>query len=103
MKRQWSDPVRAVHVETHIGESDIPGAFCFEALNKGLFYICPCGCGTLGFLRFREGEPSDGPSWEFNGNLEAPTLSPSIRHLTGCHYHGHLRDGVWTFEGDSGA
>jgi hypothetical protein len=37
---------------------------------------CP-GCGHSMFLPIR-GPAPDGPSWEFNGDLERPTLSPSI-------------------------
>ncbi len=96
------EPVRATHVPQQIGESNIPGAYSIESENKGLFYICPCGCGDLGFLTFCHAAEANRPSWEFDGNREAPTLAPSIRRLIGCKFHGHLRAGVWTFEGDSG-
>lgn len=46
--------------------------------------------------------------WDFTGNLEAPTLSPSVRHFwthpetkkqhTTCHYH--LKNGVLEYCGD---
>ncbi len=41
--------------------------------------------------------PNDGggPSWAWDGNKEAPTLSPSIRCFTGDQtlWHGYLRAG----------
>lgn len=45
--------------------------------------------------------PQHPPSWDWNGNLERPTLSPSILSRTGpdgvniC--HSYLRDGVFEF------
>lgn len=64
-------------------------------------YYCPCGCGELTTLRVvrQDKEPNDG-TWLWDGNLERPTLSPSIRHLNGCKFHGHLQAGVWSSAGD---
>lgn len=47
--------------------------------------------------------PVEGPHWEWDGNLERPTLSPSIlQRQSGkiplC--HSFLRDGRWQFLGD---
>lgn len=36
-------------------------------------------------------KPSGSPSWEWNGNREKPTLSPSI--WTHGHWHGWVRNG----------
>lgn len=44
-----------------------------------LFY-CP-GCKYLHAARVRQG--NEHPSWEWNGSLEAPTLSPSVLNRTG--------------------
>lgn len=47
--------------------------------------------------------------WNFNGDLEKPTLSPSVRHfymrengeqVTTCHYH--IKDGIIEYCGDCG-
>lgn len=70
-----------------------PGAFTFEANLKGMFFVCPCGCGAEGFLPFRS-EGLGRPSWEWNGNRESPTLAPSVRQLN-CGWHGWLRSGNW--------
>ena len=43
-----------------------------------------------------------GPCWEFDGNLEAPSFSPSIevkRH-NGTHCHAFLKEGKWQFLND---
>lgn len=33
------------------------------------------------------------PTWEFDGNWEKPTLSPSV--LCWCKFHGWIREGRW--------
>lgn len=60
----------------------------------GMIYVCPCGCGKTGALAFR---PHASPSWEWDGNKEAPTLSPSVHDIPHgkTHWHGYLRAGVW--------
>lgn len=72
----------------------VPGAFSFEAEDKGIFYNCPCGCDTKGFIPFRN-KVTDRPSWNWDGNRDAPTLDPSIQRTQGCKWHGHLIAGVW--------
>ncbi len=70
-----------------------PGAFKFFAAGGrvvGLNYRCPCGCGSLAPLDFK---PAESPSWNWDGNREAPTLSPSVHHEG--HWHGYLRGGIW--------
>lgn len=32
-------------------------------------------------------------TWEFNGNFEKPTLTPSV--LCSCGLHGYVTDGIW--------
>lgn len=62
---------------------------------------CPCGCGSFMNLPINVGEKVE-RKWLWDGNRERPTLHPSIRDLSGCRFHGHLNNGVWTFCGDSG-
>ncbi len=73
---------------------------------QALMFVCP-GCqaddrGSTGLHLLPVNSPQHQPSWEWDGNLEAPTLSPSI--LTGkdspniC--HSYLRNGVFEFLGD---
>lgn len=78
------------------------GAYRFEGdpppgEKSGITMVCPCGCGTQHYLPFR-GAPYTtdlGPAWGWDGNVEAPTLSPSVRMLTPCAWHGYLRAGFW--------
>ena len=87
-------PVKA----TLVSDIDSPGApaGAFELFNAGerafagMIYICPCGCGAKGALNFR---PHESPSWDWDGNRDAPTLSPSVHHVG--HWHGWLRNGIW--------
>ena len=60
----------------------------------GSGFRCPCGCGKEGWLPVN-GEGSPGPSWEWDGNRERPTLAPSVLQLSGCRWHGWLRNGEW--------
>lgn len=89
-----TSPIRAVLVEDIDAEGAPPGAFEYfrsrERDRAGIFYVCPCGCKSWGVLNFR---PAVSPSWEWDGNVEAPTLSPSVHHVG--HWHGYLRAGVW--------
>lgn len=81
----------------------IDGAIAFVADPPvAVLVICPCGCGTLMRLPIHRGEHPPGVSWLWDGNKEKPTLTPSIRDLGGCRYHGFLKAGVWTFCSDSG-
>lgn len=67
---------------------------------KYVWYACP-GCKHL------HGVPAE--RWLWNGDVEFPTLSPSVRHYytthegnerTTCHYH--VVNGVIQFCGDCG-
>lgn len=69
-----------------------------------LMFVCP-GCQSMGYESgihmLPVNSPSKSPSWNFNGNLEAPTLSPSI--LTKTHggvCHSFLENGVFRFLSD---
>ena len=73
-----------------------PGAFCFEANDAGLFYNCPCGCETQGFIPFAGKVTGHKHSWNWDGNKDQPTLLPSIQRTTGCKWHGHLKVGIWS-------
>lgn len=100
-------PVKAVFVpyaEFFDAEmiAKVPGSLCIapaEHQEPGKpwtrwLYACPCGCGASGAVRVQAGQkPATSPSWEWDGNWEAPTLSPSVHHVG--HWHGWLRNGVW--------
>ena len=56
----------------------------------GLHFWCPCGCGALLGVSF---VPPRG--WTWNGDLQRPTVQPSILHSSpgGCGWHGYLTAG----------
>jgi len=76
----------------------------FEATSApgkaGILFGCPCGCGELKTVGFDSHE-SRRPRWHWDGNLETPTLTPSINILQrdasgkqiGEHWHGYLTAG----------
>ncbi len=70
---------------------------------QALVFVCP-GCAEIsgsGFHMLPVNSETKTPSWDWDGNLEAPTLSPSI--LTNLHNgtcHSFLRAGVFEFLSD---
>lgn len=88
-------PVAALRTND-IDDHARPGAFEYYVNGRepqkiaGMLYACPCGCGNVGALDFK---PAPSPSWQWDGNLDEPTLSPSVHHVG--HWHGWLRKGVW--------
>jgi hypothetical protein len=76
-----------------------PGNFAIRFLDdepQGMIYVCPCGCKRQGYLPFKNAQytTENGPSWEFDGNLDFPTLQPSILDKA-CKWHGWLRNGLF--------
>lgn len=83
-------------------EGQAPGAVEFRkheaASEAGVAFRCPCGCGTEGYLPVRPKGASRTrkPEWEWDGNSEKPTLSPSVFNSgLPCKWHGWLRNGEW--------
>lgn len=75
-----------------------------EDLGDVLYVQCP-GCKSLHGPCIRRGV-NERPVWEWNGDLEHPTLNPSILVTYGgrsqdMRCHSYLRDGVWEFLSDS--
>lgn len=96
-------PVVAQHIADEASFEDeyemgrAAGSFRIE--GDYFWYCCPCGCRQIGALRVGIGHKpphtaEDRATWEWNGSLDAPTLSPSVHHVR--HWHGWLKDGVWT-------
>lgn len=68
---------------------------CTEPSGQRRFwFVCPGRCKGLTAIALRPVLDGSGQSWEFDGNLDAPTLRPSINHL-GC-WHGWLTSGEFT-------
>lgn len=77
------------------GEDDINDVY----LGEAIWLWCPA-CDHLARLPVNR---TEGVSWTWDGNREAPTLSPSIlQHASGtmptC--HSFLENGVWRFLSD---
>lgn len=95
--------LKGKHV-TELGEwhEQPAGAFWFISSHGGtpdvvLGFQCPCGCGKPGALPlYREGEqPIQRPAWLWDGNKDAPTLTPSVQRTHVCNWHGFLQSGEW--------
>lgn len=67
-----------------------------------LLIWCP-GCKTYHQIVTRRMMMGSGPVWDWNGDVEKPTISPSIltwRQFGGYNEercHSFVRDGVWEF------
>ncbi len=92
--------MRAENVATiaELRAGKVAGSICYQAPDEGapwgVSFICPCGCGNEGWLNFRRHDDPSG--WEWDGNREAPTLSPSVLQSgMPCKWHGYLRGGEW--------
>ena len=98
-------PAQAVASVDAVFQVNRPGVFFIYENGGHIYAECPCGCGSHMRLPIHAEDvpaPSLHPNWWWNGDRDKPTLRPSIRDMAGCRYHGHLTDGVWTFETDSG-
>lgn len=58
------------------------------------YRILPGICiGGISFTNDPDAGPGKRDTWQFDGDFEKPTLSPSI--LCGCGFHGWVRNGKW--------
>lgn len=85
-----------------LDDLDRPGDFTFIAgaePDRLMFAAsCPCGCGEhFGiYVRYEPGAPHRPLVWDWDGDRERPTLSPSIqRQMCACLWHGWMRAGEW--------
>ncbi len=56
-----------------------------------ILFVCPCGCGDLTGVPVRP--ESGGSHWNWNGDRDKPTLTPSLQRIDSCRWHGFLTDG----------
>lgn len=93
-------PVAVLRTEVRSTEDHTP-------IRKALHLGCP-GCGGAHRIVVWQAPGETGPVWEWDGNLDAPTVSPSIlvrwtwgpeRIQKAC--HSFLRAGRWEFLADS--
>jgi hypothetical protein len=73
------------------GKMERPGDFCFSE-DLGYLYLWLPGVSGPDAIRIHRGaDPGRERVWGWDGNEDAPTLTPSI-HFPG-HWHGYLRQG----------
>lgn len=88
--------LRYAHIEGEkiTAKDRLPGTFEWAVNGEGklcsIIFTCPCGCGDLSAIAV-----TGTRAWAWDGNVERPTLNPSVKRTTGCKWHGWLRDGVW--------
>ena len=66
--------------------------FLGDPTPKWMRFPCPRGDGECMIALRPIQKLSNGASWEWDGNREAPTISPSI-NCGGCGWHGWIRAG----------
>lgn len=105
MTRHAPETVVGVRRDDLFADDVTDGSFtAYEGMSR-FHCVCPCGCGShMNLPVYLSGQEKPAQvAWVWNGNVEKPTLSPSIHDLSGCKFHGFITDGIWTFTGDSGA
>lgn len=88
---------KQVHNHEHLKN---PGEYMFTGRLKhpgihGMIMCCPCGCGDNSGIDFDTSPGVTLPFWKWDGNEDAPTLSPSLQKTGKCRWHGHLVKGVF--------
>lgn len=72
-----------------------PGAFLIKdaSVNGELFkhIWCKLPSGGIGCLALSPAPPAAGPAWGFDGNMDKPTLTPSVHQIGD--WHGFFRAG----------
>jgi hypothetical protein len=81
------------HKVNGYSEAQNPGDFyfCQGSGFHRLMFQCPCGCGTMAGISLK---PKEANGWDWNGDTDKPTTTPSILINRG-HWHGYLTDGVF--------
>jgi len=69
-----------------------------EKLHAALVYRCP-GCNDIRSVPIKPYNNGMGAQWDWDGNVELPTLTPSIQQYhckcPGLGWHGYLTAGEW--------
>jgi hypothetical protein len=75
----------------------------YEGQTVGYVFWCPACNSPHPFRIVHYSAAPDAPLWQFNGNLESPTFTPSLRlHRTSVtpECHVNVTDGQIQFHGD---
>lgn len=62
--------------------------------GKGLVFFCP-GCKYYHSFRIKHGDDTNKPVWNWNGDMEKPTFSPSllVNGMTDQRCHSFVNNG----------
>lgn len=103
----WDESVADFRLWQDFKRPDLePGTACWGPPREGedpvspkrLYYVCPCGCSEWRQIPVRM-EGAAGTAWVWNGDVDRPTLTPSIQHVANradkCSWHGFLTNGEW--------
>lgn len=66
-----------------------------------IVFRCPNGTKRMCMIGLTLGpqEDKDGARrWHWDGNMESPTVTPSIGCMNRCGWHGNITDGDWITE-----
>lgn len=107
---RWADNVRIDGPGSRISDETVaPGIFALWLKEDGTptfcDFRCPCGCGAecqTYLANSGDSWPPPGQRWTYSKGLNGPTLTPSIRYLSGCKAHFNITDGKVVMHGDSG-
>lgn len=69
-----------------------------EKTTNGYMHYCD-GCDSYHHIDVEIPNPHTGAKWTFDGNVEAPTFSPSVNIVGVCHYF--IQQGNIIYCGDS--
>ena len=90
-----TETIKANHVAS-LDDVKNPGDFAWSSDFKMMFMLLPgesLPAAGVRVIRSSEDSQADRPRWVWDGNVEAPTLTPSL-YLPGV-WHGYLTDGVF--------
>lgn len=59
-------------------------------------FACPRTGKYCGAIRCALQKPAETPSWGWDGNMQAPTLRPSVNCISGCGWHGWVTNGEFS-------
>lgn len=100
-------------VDCMFGGSDIgkpaPGVMQVYKDENGIplmvDFLCPCGCGNTcptHLVTPGQVKQANDRHWNYSLDSLGPSLSPSIRYLSGCKSHFNIVDGKVYMHTDSG-
>lgn len=76
------------------GEWTIRSQSSRGASGPYLIFGCPLKKGSCGVPLAPSAPLPNGALWTWDGNTEAPTVSPSINCTGGCGWHGYMKAGT---------